>query len=185
LSSAPEVRQRAPAVAETQAAVEPVWNTPLESSPSQGVSSGAGEIPCSTLADVDQDRSLPPWSIVVGVVAALALIFVLGVGYGQQWGASEWGPLSAWIAGAATFGAVVLALREAARSQRAREIDHEISRRRECIKALAVSGARSSAWAAPLKPSLFIWMVLILNPFQKSGHTENRLLGASTNFGVY
>jgi hypothetical protein len=46
------------------------------------------------------------------------------------------GPLAAWIAGAATFGAVFVALREAARSQRAREVDHEVSRRRECIAAL-------------------------------------------------
>ena len=93
-------------------------------------------MPCSTLADVDEDRFPSPWLIVVGTVAALALIFILGVGFGQQWGAPQWGPLSAWIAGVGTFGAVFLALREAARGQREREIDHEISRRRECITAL-------------------------------------------------
>jgi hypothetical protein len=83
------------------------------------------------------DRSEPPaWLIVTGIIVALGVIFVLGVGFGQQWGAPQWGPLAEWIAGAATFGAVVVALREAGRSQRAREIDHEISRRRECIKAL-------------------------------------------------
>ena len=70
------------------------------------------------------------------LAAALALGFLLGVGYGSAWGAGQWGPLAAWVAGAATFGAVVVALREASRSQRAREIDHEISRRRECIAAL-------------------------------------------------
>jgi hypothetical protein len=103
-----------------------------------------------TLADVDDDRSLPPWAIAGGVVAALALIFVLGVGYGSAWGAEQWGPLAAWIAGAATFGAVIVALREAARSQRAREIDHEVSRRRECIAALGeLWGACRVAYRLP------------------------------------
>lgn len=91
----------------------------------------------STLADVNESPAFPPpWAIAGGVAAALALIFLLGVGFGQQWGADQWGPLAAWVAGAATFGAVVVALREAARSQRARAVDHEISRRRECIAAL-------------------------------------------------
>jgi hypothetical protein len=41
------------------------------------------------MADMDEDHSMPPpWAMVVGIVAALALIFLLGVGYGQQWGAS-------------------------------------------------------------------------------------------------
>lgn len=84
----------------------------------------------------DDDRVPPPWLIVTGIIVALGVIFVLGVGYGQQWGAPQWGPLAEWVAGAATFGAVVVALREAARGQRAREIDYEISRRRECITAL-------------------------------------------------
>jgi len=60
---------------------------------------------------VDDDRSLPPWAIAGGIVAALALIFVLGVGFGSAWGAEQWGPLAAWLAGAATFGAVIVALR--------------------------------------------------------------------------
>ena len=127
------------------------------------VSSAAGAVPCSRLANVDEDRSLPPWVIVVGIVAALALIFLVGVGYGQQWGAEQWGPLAAWIAGAATFGAVVVALRQARVAQRQaaiaqqqadethreslrlqfdRLVDHEISRRRECIDAF------SDLWAA-------------------------------------
>jgi len=101
------------------------------------VSSSADAVPWSRLADVDENRPFPPpWVLAGGIVAALALIFVLGVGYGQQWGAPQWGPLAEWIAGAATFGAVVVALREAARGQRSREIDYEISRRRECITAL-------------------------------------------------
>lgn len=83
-----------------------------------------------------ENDSPPPWLIVTGVIAALGVIFVLGVGYGQQWGAPQWGPLASWIAGAATFGAVVVALREARRGHLARLVDHEVSRRRECIKTL-------------------------------------------------
>jgi hypothetical protein len=93
--------------------------------------------PAVSSAAVAEDRSLPAWQIVGGIVGALALIFLLGVGYGQEWGAPQWGPLASWVAGALTFGAVVVALREAGRSQRAREVDYEISRRRECIEALA------------------------------------------------
>jgi hypothetical protein len=96
------------------------------------------------------DHSEPPtWLIVTGIIGALGVIFVLGVGYGQQWGASQWGPFAAWLSGAATLAAVVVALRQAdiARresmdSQVARLVDHEVSRRRECIEALA------NLWAA-------------------------------------
>lgn len=49
------------------------------------------------MTDVDEDHSPPTWSIVVGIVAALALIFLLGVGCGQQLGATQWGPLAAWF----------------------------------------------------------------------------------------
>jgi hypothetical protein len=88
-------------------------------------------------------------AIAAGIGAALALIFLLGVGYGQQWGAPQWGPLAEWIAGAATFAAVVVALKQSIDAQREsrhnrldRLVDHEISRRRECIQALA------NLWAA-------------------------------------
>lgn len=104
---------------------------------------------CSTLADVNNDRPLPPWSIVTVIIVALGMVFLLGVGYGQQWGASQWGPVAAWLSGALTLAAVVVALRQANIARResmdlqvARLIDHEVSRRRECIKAL------SELWAA-------------------------------------
>jgi hypothetical protein len=91
------------------------------------------------------DDSLPPlWLIVIGIVGALALVFLLGAGVGQEWGAEQWGPVAAWFAGAATLAAVVVALRQANIAQRearrghlARLVDHEVSRRRECIEALA------------------------------------------------
>lgn len=102
------------------------------------------------LANSSEDDSLPPsWLIATGIVVVLALIFFVGFGAGQQWGAPQWGPLAAWLAGAATFAAVVVALRESFRAQResmrgqlARLVDHEVSRRRECIAALA------NLWAA-------------------------------------
>jgi hypothetical protein len=98
----------------------------------------------------------PPWLIVIGIVGALALVFLLGAGVGQEWGAEQWGPVAAWLAGAATLAAVVVALRQAGIAQRqamqtrhesmdlqvARLVDHEVSRRRECIKAV------SDLWAA-------------------------------------
>ena len=81
--------------------------------------------------------------IAVGVVVVLALVSFVGFGVGQQWGAPQWRPLAEWLAGAATFAAVVVALRESFRARResmrahlARLVDHEVSRRRECIKAL-------------------------------------------------
>lgn len=125
------------------------------------------------------DRSEPPkWSIIVGIIVALGMIFLLGVGCGQQWAANQWGPFAAWLSGAATFGAVFVALREAARSQRARESDHEISRRRECVTAPRGSLGRSHRHGQPpLKPSLSIWMVLILNSIQKSSAARHRLWG--------
>jgi hypothetical protein len=91
----------------------------------------------------------PPWLIIIGIVCALALVFLLGAGVGQEWGAEQWGPVASWVASGATFAAVVVALRqavlgqrEARRGQLARLVDHEVSRRRECIEALA------NLWAA-------------------------------------
>jgi hypothetical protein len=91
----------------------------------------------------------PPWLIVTGTIGALALVFLLGLGAGQEWGAEQWGPVASWFAGALTLAAVIVALRQAAlarresmRLQLARLVDHEVSRRRECIEALA------NLWAA-------------------------------------
>lgn len=104
-------------------------------------------VPSSRLASdwltVHKDRALSPWLIATGIVAALALILILGVGVGQGWGAPQWGPVAEWVAGAATFAAVAAALWQAVLARRAStrqlfegRIDHEISRRRECIQAL-------------------------------------------------
>jgi hypothetical protein len=98
------------------------------------------------------------WLIIVGIVGALALVFLAGTGFGQQWGAEQWGPVAAWLSSALTLGAVIIALRQAAVAQRQaaiaqaqadiarrgslqvqldRLVDHELSRRRECIDALS------------------------------------------------
>jgi hypothetical protein len=99
----------------------------------------------------DKARSGLPWLLIaLGIVAVAIGIFGFGFGFGQQWGAAQWGPMSEWLAGAFTFGAVVVALRQAAiaqqqatiaqrdiaESQRRRLIDHELSRRRENLQAL-------------------------------------------------
>lgn len=122
------------------------------------MSIGRGVVPCFTLSDVNHDRSGPAWSIGIGIVAALTLIFLLGVGYGRGWGAEQWGPVAAWLSGALTLAAVVVALRQAIIAQRQaaiaqqqadnarrdsmrlqfdRLVDLELSRRRECIDALS------------------------------------------------
>ena len=85
----------------------------------------------------DRDDSTRHWKVIVlGIVAAIVLIFWLGVGFGQRWGAQQWGPFADWLVGALTLGAVVVALRESLRGQHARAVDHEVARRRECLKAV-------------------------------------------------
>jgi hypothetical protein len=89
------------------------------------------------------------WPIIVGLVGVGAVVFFTGVGFGQQWGAPQWGPFSEWVAGGLTLAAVVVALRESLRgqreslkAQRSRLVDHELTRRRENLDALA------DLWAA-------------------------------------
>lgn len=72
-----------------------------------------------------------------GVLFAMVLAGFLGYGVAQRWGAGQWGPFSEWVAGALTLAAVVVALRESFRGERARRVDHEVSRRRECIDTLS------------------------------------------------
>lgn len=109
------------------------------------------------------DTTPPTWLIAAGTIGASALIFIAGAGVGQQWGAEQWGPVAAWLSGGLTLAAVVVALRQAIIAQRQaaiaqqqaddaqresmrllfdRLVDHEISRRRECIDAF------SDLWAA-------------------------------------
>lgn len=91
----------------------------------------------------------PTRLIVAGIVGALTLVFLVGGGVGQEWGAEQWGPVAAWVSGAATLAAVGVALWQASVARRgsmrlelARLVDHEVARRRECIKALG------DLWAA-------------------------------------
>lgn len=89
------------------------------------------------------DDSTRHWKLIaLGVVMAIVFIFSLGVGYGQEWGAQQWGPFSDWLVGFLTLGAVVVALRESLKAQHSRLIDHELMRRRENLRALA------DLWAA-------------------------------------
>ena len=90
-----------------------------------------GETRAKTTSHTPGVPLVPQWSLIAaGILGALSLIFVTGFGFGQSWGASQWGPFSAWLSSGLTFAAVVVALRgaalarrEAARSQRSRLID--------------------------------------------------------------
>jgi len=76
-------------------------------------------------------------------------VYFLAYGLAVDWGPSEWGSYGQCVGSAFTLAAVVVALWEAARShreslkaQRSRLIDHELTRRRENLDALA------NLWAA-------------------------------------
>jgi hypothetical protein len=120
------------------------------------------------VAQANHDRAIrhdPPWWLTaLGILGVLASIFILGVGFGQGWGASQWGPLSAWLSSGLTFVAVVVALRQAAIAQRhavvaqsqavdnlrSRLVDYELARRRENLKSL------DSLWSGIEKLALFL-----------------------------
>jgi hypothetical protein len=83
------------------------------------------------------------WTIALCFAGGLALGGLVAYGLMSRWGADQWGPFAAWLSGLATLAAVIVALRQAdiARHesrdlQLARLVDHEVSRRRECIEAL-------------------------------------------------
>jgi hypothetical protein len=111
------------------------------------------------------NRLPPPWLIVIGLVVGLPLGFFVVYRLMHTWGAPQWGPVATWFAGAATLAAVVVALRQAniarretKRLQLARLVDHEASRRRECIEALgqlwgAITGMQTEfdVWTDNLK----------------------------------
>ncbi|SCX32929.1 hypothetical protein [Mycolicibacterium fluoranthenivorans] len=88
------------------------------------------------------------WLSGATLVSILVLVFWLAYGFAARWGADQWGPYAEWFAGAATVAAVVVALRESARGSRAREVDYELVRRRECLKALG------DVWAALMEVSM-------------------------------
>ncbi|MES3639878.1 hypothetical protein Q9Q75_25720 [Mycobacterium intracellulare] len=101
-------------------------------------------------ADEAEDDSMAYWWIIVpAIVCALLLVLLAGYGFGQGWGAAQWGPVSAWCASILTFGAVSIALWQAFRSERSRRADHEVNRRRECIKAVA------DVWTGLVQMSLY------------------------------
>jgi hypothetical protein len=91
------------------------------------------------------------WVIVGCFGGGLALGSFVAYGLMGRWGAEQWGPVASWLAGALTLAAVVAALRQAGiaqqqagiaqresmRLQGDRLVDHEVSRRRECIDALS------------------------------------------------
>lgn len=83
------------------------------------------------------DVVLKRWRHGVVVVGVLVTAFFLGHGIEAHWGAGQWGPYSAWVAGGLTLAAVSVALSESVRTHRIRAIDHELTRRRECLQALA------------------------------------------------
>lgn len=94
------------------------------------------------------------WLAIAAVIGALILIFWVGFGIGHRWGTSQWGPFADWFTGTITLAAVVVALREALRGQGARHVDHELARRRECLKALG------DFWAAVMQVGLEFPMFL-------------------------
>lgn len=83
------------------------------------------------------------WVIVACFGGGLGFGGLVAYGLMSRWGADQWGPFAAWLSGAATLAAVVVALRQASAARResmrlqlARLVDHEVSRRRECLDAL-------------------------------------------------
>lgn len=104
---------------------------------------------CFTRRMSEDDSMANWWIIVPATVSALLLILLAGFGYGQGWGASQWGPVSAWFSSLLTFGAVSLALFQAFRSERSRRVEHELDRRRECLKAVG------DVWAGLAQMSLY------------------------------
>lgn len=103
------------------------------------------------------DESTPPvvtakrWFVrrhpvyTLSVLVASLVACMLGFIFTRMWGSQQWGPVSEWVAGTLTLTAVVVALRESMRAQAEREIDLELERRRECIRAVA------DYWAAVMK----------------------------------
>ncbi|MDO3298144.1 hypothetical protein P5V47_05500 [Mycobacteroides abscessus subsp. massiliense] len=77
------------------------------------------------------------WLHALVLVAVLVSVFFLAFGLTAHWGSSQWGSYGQCVGSGLTFAAVVVALRESLRGQRARAVDHEVTRRRECMKAVA------------------------------------------------
>ncbi|WP_431236067.1 hypothetical protein ACQ856_30275 (plasmid) [Mycolicibacterium psychrotolerans] len=89
------------------------------------------------------------WLQALVFISVVASVYFLTFGLYVGWGSSEWGSYGQCVGSAFTLAAVVVALREASRgrgeslkAQRSRLIDHELTRRRENLDALA------DLWAA-------------------------------------
>jgi hypothetical protein len=76
------------------------------------------------------------WPHALVLTTVVVSVFFLTYGLAAHWGASEWGSYGQCAGSGLTLAAVVVALREALRGQRARAVDHEVARRRECLKAV-------------------------------------------------
>lgn len=87
--------------------------------------------------------------LLVSVTVVTSLGFLV-YGLLENWGAAQWGSYGQCVGSAVTFAAVVVALREAFRADRARLVDHELSRRREAINALSELWAGMDRISAPL-----------------------------------
>jgi len=88
------------------------------------------------------------WLQALVLISVLASTFFLAFGLTVHWGPSEWGSYGQCVGSAFTLAAVLVALRESRRGQQlalvaqhSRLVDHELSRRRECTKAV------SDVWA--------------------------------------
>jgi hypothetical protein len=62
------------------------------------------------------------WLAITSVLGALVLIFCVGFGFGQRWGAAQWGPFSEWFACVATLSAAVIAYRAIQRQIKAANV---------------------------------------------------------------
>lgn len=89
------------------------------------------------------------WPHALILATVLASVFFLAFRLAAHWGSSQWGSYGQCVGSAFTLAAVVIALREALRgqresvkAQRSRLVDHELTRRRENLNALA------DLWAA-------------------------------------
>lgn len=84
------------------------------------------------------------WLPALVLITVVVSVYFLAYGLAIDWGASEWGSYGQCVGSAFTLAAVVVALRESSRghreslkAQRSRLIDHELTRRRENLDALA------------------------------------------------
>lgn len=97
-------------------------------------------------------KRFPGWILALVFVCVFVPTGFLAFGIAAHWGAQQWGSYGQCVAAGLTLAAVVVALRESLRgqgealsAQRSRLIDHELTRRRENLNALA------DLWAAIIK----------------------------------